>query len=59
MLDASTGKKDFLLGKKLVFLNWSDNYPDKKRSLGTLENSTRSLENGVIEKLRKIAGKKN
>ena len=47
-----------LLGEKVVFLNWSDNYPDKKMSLGTMENSTRSIEKDVIKKLRKIAKKK-
>lgn len=58
VLEASTGKKDFLLGAKLVFLEWSDDYPDKKRGLGTLENSTRKIEKGVLETMRKIAGKK-
>ena len=58
VLEASTAKKDFLLGEKLVFLEWSDNFPDKKRSLGTLENSTRSIESGLLKKMRKIAKKK-
>jgi hypothetical protein len=58
VLEASTGNKDFLLGEKIVFLNWSSNYPDKKRHLGTLENSTRSIKDGVLEKMRRIAKKK-
>lgn len=49
--------KNKLLGEKVVFLNRSDNYPDKKLSLGTLENSTRLIESGILEKLRKIAEK--
>ena len=59
VLEASVGKKDFLLGEKLVFLEWSKNFPDKKRNLGTLENSTRPADAGVLEKMRKIAGTKN
>jgi hypothetical protein len=59
VIEASTGKKDFLLGEKLVFLDWSDNYPDKKRSLGTLENSTHSVKDNILEKMRRIAKKKN
>ena len=58
VLEASTTKKDFLLGEKIVFLNWSSDFPDKRRHLGTLENSTRSIESGVLEKMRKIAKKK-
>lgn len=56
--DADYRNKDLLLGEKVIFLNWSENYPNKKRSLGTLENSTRSIEYDVIEKMRKIAKKK-
>jgi hypothetical protein len=59
VLEATTSKKDFLLGEKLVFLEWSNNFPDKKKSLGTLENSTRSLEPGMLETMRKIARKKS
>lgn len=58
VLEASTSRKDFLLGEKLVFLERSDNFPDKKMGLGTLENSTRPIQNGVLEKMRKIARKK-
>jgi hypothetical protein len=58
VIEASTGKKDFLLGEKLVFLDWSENYPDKKRSLGTLENSTHSVKGNILEKMRRIAKKK-
>lgn len=58
VVEPSIRTKSFLSGEKIVFLNWSDNYPDKKMSLGTMENSTRSIENGVIKKLRKIAKKK-
>jgi len=43
------------LGEKVVFLKWGDNYPNKKMSLGTLENSTRAIKYDVIEKMRKIA----
>ena len=59
VIEASVGKKDFLLGEKIVFLDWSDNYPDKKRSLGTLENSTHSVTGDILEKMRRIAKKKN
>jgi hypothetical protein len=58
VLEASTGKKDFLLGEKIVFLEWSSNFPDKKRGLGTLENSTRKIESGVLGTMRKIAKRK-
>ncbi len=56
--DASYKPKDRLLGEKVVFLNWSDNYPDKKMSLGTLENSTRDVEHDVLAKMRRIAKRK-
>lgn len=55
--DANYQHKDSLLGEKVVFLNWSDNYPNKKMSLGTMQNSTRSIEQNIIEKMRKIAKK--
>jgi hypothetical protein len=58
VIEASTGNKDFLLGEKIVFLDWSRNYPDKKKHLGTLENSTRSIKDGVLEKMRRIAKRK-
>lgn len=58
VLEASTGNKDFLLGEKIVFLNWSSNYPDKKRHLGTLENSTRTVRGNMLEKMRRIAKRK-
>lgn len=54
--DADYPKKS-LLGEKVVFLNWSDNYPGKKMSLGALENSTRLIENDILEKMRKITEK--
>lgn len=54
-IDADYKNKDSLLGEKVVFLNRSDNYPDKKISLGAMENSTRSIKHNVLEKLRKIA----
>lgn len=57
--DADYQNKDSLLGEKVVFLNWSDNYPDQKMSLGTLENSTRSIEYNVLAKIRKIAKEKS
>ncbi len=55
--DANYQYKDNLLGEKVVFLSWSDNYPNKKMSLGTMQNSTRSIEQNIIEKMRKIAKK--
>ncbi|HMS42425.1 MAG TPA: hypothetical protein PKE69_19495 [Pyrinomonadaceae bacterium] len=58
VVDVDYRNKDSLLGEKVVFLDWSDNYPDKKMSLGTMENSTRSIEKDVVKKLRKIAKKK-
>lgn len=58
VIEASTGNKDFLLGEKVVFLQWSGNYPDKKKHLGTLENSTRAVKGNILEKMRRIAGKK-
>jgi len=56
--DADYPKKN-LMGERVVFLNWSDNYPDKKKSLGTLENSTRAIEYDVLKNLRSLAGKKS
>ena len=53
--DLDYGNKDLLLGEKVVFLNQSDNYPDKKMSFGTLENSTRSIKYNVLAKLRKVS----
>ena len=55
--DAGYPKKN-LMGEKLVFLNWNSNYKNKKKSLGTLENSTRSIEHDVLVSMRKIAKKK-
>jgi hypothetical protein len=55
--DADYPKK-VLLGEKVVFLKWADNYPDKKRSLGAIENSTREIEHKILENMRKIAKKK-
>lgn len=53
--DADYKNKDSLLGEKVVFLNRSDNYPNKKMNLGTLENSTRLIKHDVLEKLKKIS----
>lgn len=53
--DLDYANKDLLLGEKVVFLNQSDNYPDKKMSFGTLENSTRSIKYNVLAKLRKVS----
>ncbi|MDQ3798893.1 MAG: hypothetical protein M3384_05550 [Acidobacteriota bacterium] len=50
--------KKYLLGEKVVFLNWSDNYPDKNRGLGTIENSTREIKFDILKKMRKIAREK-
>jgi hypothetical protein len=50
--------KKYLLGEKVVFLNWSDNYPDKNRGLGTIQNSTREIKFDILKKMRKIAGEK-
>lgn len=55
--DADYPKKH-LMGERVVFLERSDNYPDKKPGLGTLQNSTRRIEFGILQKMRKIAGKK-
>jgi hypothetical protein len=56
--EATYAYKDRMLGRHVVFLNWSDNFPDKKMSLGTMENSTRDIKHNVLAKLRKIAGKR-
>ena len=56
--DSDYADKDRLLGEKVVFLNLSKNYPNKKMSFGTMENSTRSNEYGIIETMKKIARKK-
>lgn len=56
--DSDYADKDKLLGEKVVFLNRSKNYPNKKMSFGTMENSTRSNEFGVIETMKKITEKK-
>ena len=48
--------KEKLLGEKVVFLN-NGKDPDGKAILVTLENSTRSIEQDVLEKMRKISGK--
>lgn len=52
--DSDYQPKDNLLGEKIVFLNWGKNYPNKKMSLGTIENSTRSNEYQVVGKMRRI-----
>jgi hypothetical protein len=57
--EADYAHKEKMLGSHVVFLNWSDNYPDKKRSLGTLENSTRDLKHNIIRKLRTISRQRN
>jgi len=49
--------KKHLLGEQVVFLKWSDNYPDKNRGLGTIENSTREIKFDILKKMRKIAKK--
>ncbi len=51
--------KEKLMGERVVFLNRSDNYPDKQSGLGTMENSTRFIEFDVLKKMRKIARKKS
>lgn len=50
--EAGYRNKDWLLGEHIVFLVLSDNYPDKKMSLGTIENSTRPV--AALETMRKI-----
>jgi len=50
--DADYKHKDWLLGEHVVFLTRSDNYPDKKMSLGTIENSTRP--GNAADAMRKI-----
>lgn len=56
--DSDYQPKDNLLGEKIVFLNWGKNYPNKKMSLGTMENSTRSNEYEVVAQMRNIAKNK-
>lgn len=51
--DASYPKKYFL-GEQIVFLLGGEEDKDKKRNLGTLENSSRSIEHNVLEKMRNI-----
>ena len=51
--------KKYLIGKRVVFMNKSDNYPDKKMSFGTMENSTRWIKYDILKKMRRIAKKKN
>lgn len=53
--------KKHLLGERVVFLNlqWSENNPDKKKTLGALENSTRWIKYDILKKMRKIAKEKN
>jgi hypothetical protein len=55
--DADYPKK-YLMGEKVVFLEWSEENANKERRLGTMENSTRSIEYDILKKMRKIAGKK-
>jgi hypothetical protein len=57
--DADYAYKKKMLGRHVVFLGWSSNYPDKKMSLGTMENSTRDIKHNILRKLRKIARKRN
>ncbi len=51
--DADYPKKN-LMGEKVVFLNKSKISVSKTKEFVTLENSTRSLEFGIVTKLRKI-----
>ena len=59
MTEAGYQNKDWLLGEKVAFLDWSDNYPNKQMSLGTIENSTRAIEQNVLESMRRIAKTKS
>jgi hypothetical protein len=49
--DAGYPKK-YLMGEKIVFLIWNENEETKTKSLGTIENSTRSV--SALAKMRKI-----
>lgn len=55
--DADYPKK-YLLGEKIIFLNWGKKKPEKKKELFALENSTRSIEHDALRRMRKIAGRK-
>ena len=50
--------KEKLLGEKVLFLNRGKDKTSKKMTYNAMENSTRSIEQNVLEKLRKIAKKK-
>lgn len=55
--DADYPKK-YLMGEKIIFLNWGKRKPEKKKELFALENSTRSTEHDALRRMRKIAGRK-
>lgn len=55
--DADYPKK-YLMGEKIVFLNWNGGDSGNKKRLFTLENSTRPVKSEIIERLRKIAKSK-
>jgi hypothetical protein len=57
VIDADYPHKEKMLGGHVVFLSWSEDFPDKKRSLGTMENSTREIKHDILRKMRKIARK--
>lgn len=50
----ATYPKRFFLGEKVVFLTLGEENKNKKRNLSTIENSTRPIENNVLEKMRNI-----
>lgn len=56
--EADYAHKEKMIGSHVVFLKWSNDFPGKKRSLGTIENSTRDIKHNVIAKLRKISRRK-
>jgi hypothetical protein len=47
--------KKYLMGERVVFLKWNASDANKNKSLGAIENSTRSIKYDVLEKMRKIA----
>jgi hypothetical protein len=51
--------KKNLLGERVVFLKWNEAEAGKKKTLGAMENSTRWIKYDILQKIRKIAKRKN
>ena len=51
--------KKYLLGERVVFLQWNEAEAGKNKTLGALENSTRWIKYDILKKIRKIAKEKN